>query len=289
MQFWVLLSLSTRISKINTQISKEMCAHPLLVVHFDRFERKMMNNLPRLPRIFIGDWAAACYSCGWFYPAAGYELRLSRILAAGYKLQLSRVPAAGYKLRLTPSYGWLELRQQDTSFSWLNSTADSSSGGWLRLKANSILRLTTSCGWFYSAGDSIPPAGLDFRLTYTLVYQVNLRTCSAKYIIFMVCFLPSDFSYHWSRLCLVLQEPGSSLRKLEDSWRSLKRLAATDSSCNGWFDLRRLIRGLQPIDYLHNFDPDAPWYTTYLICYKIYSELFSTVSAGMSAEGTIFT
>ena len=63
---------------------------------------KEMNNLPRLPRIFIGNWAATCYSCGWFCPAAGYELRLSRVPVAGYKLRLSQIPAVGYKLRLNP-------------------------------------------------------------------------------------------------------------------------------------------------------------------------------------------
>ena len=106
--------------------------------------------------------------------------------------------------------------------------------------------------------DSSPSAGLDLRLTYTLIYQVNLRTYFAnKYIIFMVCFLSPDFSYHWSRLWLLLQETWRSLRKLEEAWRSLKTLAATDSSCSGWFKLR-------PIDYLQNFDPDAPWYPHHL-------------------------
>ena len=111
--------------------------------------------------------------------------------------------------------------------------ADLSSGRWIRLKADSILRLTRvpaaryklqlilSCGW------------LEF---YTLIYQVNLRTYSAKCIIFMVCFLPTDFSYHWSRIWLLLQEPWRSLKKLEEAWRSFMTLAATDSSCSGWFE-----------------------------------------------------
>ena len=142
---------------------------------------KEINNLPRLPRIFIGNWAAACYNCGWIYPAAGYKLQLSRAPAAGYKLQMSPVPAAGYKLQLTPSYGWLKFRWLDTSYSWFypaansssgssirvavdsvtqvtwvptagyelqlrHPTADSSSAGWIRFKADSMLQLTTSCG-----------------------------------------------------------------------------------------------------------------------------------------------
>ena len=148
-------------------------------------------------------------------------------------------------MQLTPSHEWLEFRQLDTSYSWPHPTADSSSGGWIRLKADSILRLTRvpaaryelqlilSCGW------------LEF---YTLIYQVNLRTYSAKYIIFMVCFLPTDFSYHWFRLWLLLQESWRSLKKLEEAWRSFKTLAVTDSSCSGWFELRWLIRELRPID-----------------------------------------
>ena len=88
-------------------------------------------------------------------------------------------------------------------------------------------------------------AGLDLRLTYTLIYQANLWTYSVKCIIFMVFFLPPDFSYHWFRLWLLLQEP----------WRSFKTLAATDSSCSGWFELWRQVRDLRPINYLQNFDP----------------------------------
>ena len=113
-----------------------------------------MNNLSRLPRIFIRNWAAVCYSCGWFYPVADsnfgrwirvltdsilwltgvpparYVLRLSRVLAAGCKLRLSRVPAAASKLR------WLEFRRLDASCGWLYPAANSSSGGWIRIAAD---------------------------------------------------------------------------------------------------------------------------------------------------------
>ena len=230
-----------------------MCAHPLVIVHFDSFESKIMDNLPRLPRIFIGHWAAACYSYDWFYPAAGYELRLSRVLAAEYKLRLSRVPAVGYKLRLTLSYGWLEFRRLDTGYGWLRQMADLSSDSWIRVTADYILRLIR-----------VPAAEIDLRLipscgwlqkycwfySVALIYQINLRTYSANNIFFMVCFLPTDFSYHWSRLRLLLQEAWRSLRKLEEAWRSFKTLAATDSSCSSWFELRRLIQDLRPINYL---------------------------------------
>ena len=50
------------------------------------------------------------------------------------------------------------------------------------------------------------------------------------------------------------------MKKLEEAWKSFKTLAATDSSCSAWFELRRLTRDLRPIDYLQNFDPDSTWY-----------------------------
>ena len=49
-----------------------MCAYPLVIVPSHSFERKLMNNLLQLPRIFIERWAVACYSCGWFYSPAGW-------------------------------------------------------------------------------------------------------------------------------------------------------------------------------------------------------------------------
>ena len=121
------------------------------------------------------------------------------------------------------------------------------------------LQLIPSCGWFYAASDSSQSVGLDLQLTYTLIYQVNVRTLSAKRIIFMVCFLSPDFSYQWLSFCLLLQEPWRSLKKLEEAWRSFKALAATDFKRSDWFELRRLIRDLRPIDYLQNFDPDVLW------------------------------
>ena len=150
-------------------------------------------------------------------------------------------------MQLTPSYGWLESRQLDTSYGWLCPTAGLSSGGWIRLTADTILRLTR-----------VPAAGYDLRLIpscgltrvlaaryelqlilscgwlefYTLIYQVNLRTYSAKYIIFMVCFLLTDFSYHWSRLWLLLQEARKSFKILA----ATDLVAAADWSYDGWFE-----------------------------------------------------
>ena len=190
-------------------------------------------------------------------PTAGYELRVSRVPAAGSKLwlipsygwlrfqrldkscgwlrpsadsssggwiraaddtvpRLNQVPAGGYEWRLTPSHGWFEFGQVDTSWGWLRPTAEWSSGGWIRVTADSILRLTRDPAPWYELQLILSYGCLEY---YTLIYQVNLRTYSAKYIIFMVCFLPTDFSYHWSRLWLLLQEPWRSLRKLEEASR----------------------------------------------------------------------
>ena len=158
-------------------------------------------------------------------------------------LRLTQVPAVGYELQLTQSHGWLEFQWLGTSYSWLHPTTDSSYGGSIRLTADS------SCGWLRVVADSIlrltpvPAAGLKTWLTYTLMYQVNLRTYFAKCIIFMVCFLPPDFSYHWCRLWILLQEPWRSFKRLGEAWRSLEKdSSATDSNCSGWFELRRLIR-----------------------------------------------
>ena len=135
------------------------------------------------------------------------------------------------------------------SYSWLHPTANSSSSSWIRLKADSILQISMCCSWFCPVASSSPSAGLDLWLTYTLIYQVNLRTYSAKYIIFIVCFLPPDFSYYWFGHLLLLQE----------AWRSFKTLAATDSSCSGWFELRWLIWDLQ--DLLNQLPPEFwLWY-----------------------------
>ena len=142
-----------------------MCAPLIPSWSFPSTVLKEMNTLPWLPRIFIGNWAAACYSCSWFYPAADpisgdwirvvadYILRLTRSPAASYNLRLSRVPA------VDSSYDWVELWQLDTRYVWFHPTTDSSSSGWKRVAADSIpwltrvpatgyeLQLTLSYGW----------------------------------------------------------------------------------------------------------------------------------------------
>ena len=271
-----------------------------------------MNNLPRLPRIFIDDWAAPCYSYGWFYPAAdpisGGWIRVAADYSCG-QLELRRLHTtcgclesrrldSSYDwvelLRLDTSYGWLEFRQLDTSCGrlkfrpldtscgWLHSTADSSSGSWIRVATDSILwltlvpsagyrfRLILSCGWLdfwrlhtdcsWLCPTSDLSSGGWTRNVADLYFNISsiFKDLFCKIHLFF-CFLPPDFSYHWFRLRLLLQEPWSSLKKLENAWISFKTLAATGPSCSGWFELRWLIRDLRPINYLQNFDPDAPW------------------------------
>ena len=121
-QFWVLLSLSTMISKINTKLNKGTCAHPLVIVHFDSFERN--ENLSRLPQIFSRNWAAACYSCGWFYPVA------------------DPIPS-----------GWIRVAAISIPDSWIQVTFESSSDGWIQVTADTILRLTR-----------VPAAGYELQL-----------------------------------------------------------------------------------------------------------------------------
>ena len=204
----------------------------------------MESNLVKFPRGWIRVGADSILQPTWVLapacnlqlsqvPAAGFKLRLSRAPAAGYKSrltpsyswiefrQLDTTCSCLKFWRLDASYGWLHptadsssdscirvaadsIQRLDTSYSWLCPTADSSSGGLIRLTAD------LSCGWLQVVTDSIlrltrvPVAGLEMRLTYTLIYQVNLRTCSAKYIFRLIgastatsrpvaIWLPPDF------------------------------------------------------------------------------------------------
>ena len=200
--------------------------NPLVSWSFTLTVSKEMNMLSRLPRLFIRNWAEACCSCDWFYPADNSSfsgrVQVAAVssptgwirVAADFLLMLAPVPAAGCKLWLTPSQGWLEFWQLDTSYSWLHPTDDLSSGGWIRVTDDYILwltllpiagynlRLIPSCGWLWVAADSSfgclirVTADSILRLTTSCgwFYQVNLRIYSAKYIILMVCFLRPDFS-----------------------------------------------------------------------------------------------
>ena len=184
-----------------------------------------MNNLPRLPQIFVENWAAADFvlrldtSCGCLEPR-----------------------------RLDTSYDWVKFQQLDTSYGWIHPASVSGSGGWIRVAANSVPWVT----W-------VPAAELDLRLTYILIYQVILRTFFCK-----MHHHYGFFSTDWFQLPLIqaLAAASRTLKKLEEVWRSLKKLQNPScdwSSCSGWFELQRQIGDLRPIDYLENFEPDAPW------------------------------
>ena len=165
-------------------------------------------------------------SCHWFYPVAtnsssdGWIQVMADLgsggcirVAADSVPRLTQVLVTGCELQLTPSHHRLEFRWLDMSYNWLHPTTDSSSGGWIWLKADSILWLTWVPVARYELQLILSCSWLEF---YTLTYKVNLRTYPAKYIIFMVCFLRADFSYHWSRLWLLLQEPWRSVEKLQN-------------------------------------------------------------------------
>ena len=152
-------------------------------------------------------------SCHWFHPPVDFSSGGWIRVTVDSVLRLTRVPSARYELQVTLSDGWLEFRRLDMSYSWLHPTTDLSSGGLIRLTVDS------SCGWLRVVADSIlrptrvRPDGLEIRLAYTLIYQVNLKTYSAKYIFFFVL-------YH---LISVTTDSGSALN-LEATWRSLKKL-----------------------------------------------------------------
>ena len=120
----------------------------------------LMNKLPRLPRIFIENWAAARYS------------------AADSILWLTQVPAADYELRLIISCSWLEFWWLDKSCSLFYPAADSSSGSWVWVAGDSITmeydlhnNYSSSGGWIGVVADSItrltrvPAAGYELWLT----------------------------------------------------------------------------------------------------------------------------
>ena len=125
-----------------------------------------------------GNWAAACYSCDWFYPTTNLNFGSWMRVVADAILRLTRVSATGYELRLVLSNVRLEFRRLDKSCGYFYPAVDSSSGDWIQVAADSILRLTrvsaaeyelrlivscgwlefrrleTSCGWFHHTADS---------------------------------------------------------------------------------------------------------------------------------------
>ena len=160
-----------------------------------------------------------CHYPSWYLRWTHNNKKTWASLISSWTFTLTASKEAGYELlhellRLITSHGWLQFPRLDTNCGWFYPVADSS--------PDDELQLILSCGWLRVAADSIlrvtgfPQAGLDLKLTYTLICLVSLRTYSAKYIIFMVGFLPANFSYYWFRLWVLLQEPWRSLKKLQD-------------------------------------------------------------------------
>ena len=192
-------------------------------------------------------------------------------------LQLWLIPSYDWLefQRLNTSCGWLKFWWLDKSCGWLEFQRTDMSSGWFHHTADSkFLRLDRSCGWFHDtaessssgwlwvAADSIlwltqdPPAGFDLWLTYTLIYPVNLRTYSAKYIIFIVSLLPAGFSYHWFKFWLLLQEPWRGLKKPKEASRLYLRLLWVAAA-----DTRPATNRLPP-----KFWPQSPLIEQY-VCY----------------------
>ena len=131
---------------------------------------------------------------------------------------------------MSPSYGWLDLWHLGKSCGRFHLATDSSSSNWTWISADSVLRLT-----------SVLVTGLDLGLTYAVIYRVNISIYFPKYIIFMITFLATNFSWHWFKLWQLLQKTWRSLKKLEEASRNFKNVAGTDSSFRGWLKLRWLM------------------------------------------------
>ena len=104
---------------------------------------KEMIDLPRLPRIFIGNWGAACLqqrlilSCGWL------EFRGPNASCSWFYLAASSSSDSWIRVAaVSDPGGWIQVTAEPSSSGWIQLTADSSSGGWIRVAADSILRLS---------------------------------------------------------------------------------------------------------------------------------------------------
>ena len=237
-----------------------MCAHPLVIVFFDNFERICLDYstfssgielrlvtaaadsilwLTRFPRNWIWvaadsiQWPTRVRAAGYVLrlssvPATGSRLRPSRVPADGYKLwlQLTQVPAAGYRLRPTPSHPDL------SSSSWIRVTADyilrltrvlDATSGWFHPAADYKLQLILFCGWLESAGWT--------RLAADLYFNISSKF---KDLFCKIYHFYGLFSTTWFQLPLILTlaAASSTSKKLEEAWRTLKKLQ--DLGCD-WF------------------------------------------------------
>ena len=122
----------------------------------------------------------------------------------------------------------------DTSCGWFHPVTDWKSRRWIWLTTNSILRVTRSCGWSY------PLADWTFDSWIWLAADLCLKILSKfKDLFCKIHHYHGYFSSSWFQLPLVqaLTAVPKTLKKLEETWRSFKDLAETDSSCSEWFKL----------------------------------------------------
>ena len=149
--------------------------------------------------------------------------------------------------RVDTSYGWLEFRRLDTGCGRLRTMADLSSSSWIRVTADCILRLTwvpaagydlrliPSSGWLRVATDSILCGWLESACWTWLAADLYFNISSNfKDLFWKICHFYGLFSTEWFQLPLIqaLAATSRTLKKLEEAWRSLKKLQ--DSSCD-WF------------------------------------------------------
>ena len=144
-QFWVLMSLSTMISKISTLSPCD-------------------SSLRQLPK----KWTICLDYPGF---SSMIELRLVTATADSI-LRLTRFRGAEYELRLiipaaNSSFGGcIRFAAVWSPDGWIQVTTESSSGGWIRVTADSILRLTRVPVAGYKLRPSqVPTAGYKLWLT----------------------------------------------------------------------------------------------------------------------------
>ena len=140
-------------------------------MNFHQFNGLERDFLPRLPRIFIVNWAAACCS------------------AADSILRLARVPAARYELQLILSCCWLELQRLDTTCGWFYPMTDSSSGGWFYPADDS-----NSSGWIRFTADSSSSGWI--RVVADPILELT-RVLAAGYELWLI---PSHSLFEFQRL-----------------------------------------------------------------------------------------
>ena len=181
----------------------------------------------------------------WELSCGSLQLRL--ILSCG-RLKFRQLDTSCSCLefrRLDTNCGWLKFRRLDTSYCWFHSTPDPSSCGCTRLKADSILWLTMSCGWFclatdWSSGgwirvtaDSILwlttscgwycPAVNSSSAGWTRLVNDLYFTNKFKDLFCKIHHFYGLFSTAWFQLPLI-QALAALKKSLKKAWRNLRKL-----------------------------------------------------------------